>query len=81
MHDAGASAILFAPQRHQLVTAGKRGMVAIWDLRQMRQLHQFRAHDAAVKCLAMDPNEEFFVTGAVSGDIKVCTEMKSWALK
>ena len=50
---------------------GKKGQVAIWDVRQHRQLHSFKAHDHPVKCLALDPNEDFFVTGSVDGDIKV----------
>ena len=70
-HESGASAILHAPQHIQLITAGKKGQVAIWDLRQQRQVHFFRAHEHAVKCLALDPNEEFFVTGSVAGDIKI----------
>jgi len=70
-HESGASALLFAPQHNQLVTAGKKGHVAIWDIRQHRQLHCFKAHDHPIKCLAIDPNEEFFVTGSVDGDIKV----------
>ena len=63
--------MLFAPQHNQLVTSGKKGHVAIWDIRQHRQLHSFKAHDHPIKCLAIDPNEEFFVTGSVDGDIKV----------
>lgn len=35
----------------------------------MRQ--RFTAHDSAVKCLAVDPAEEYFATGASDGDIKV----------
>ena len=70
-HDSGASALLFAPQRYQMVTAGKKGQVAVWDIRQHRQLHAFKAHDHPIKCLALDPNEDFFVTGSVDGDIKV----------
>ena len=50
---------------------GKKGQVAIWDVRQHRQLHSFKAHDHPVKCLALDPNEDFFVTESVDGDIKV----------
>ena len=50
----------------------------MWDLRQQRQVHFFRAHEQAVKCIAIDPNEEFFVTGSVSGDIKVSL---AWVVK
>lgn len=35
-----------------------------------------QAHDNAIKCLAMDPHEEFFVTGSADGDIKVSPEWK-----
>ena len=52
--------------------------IAVWDLRQQRQVHFFRAHEQAVKCIAIDPNEEFFVTGSVSGDIKVSL---TWLVK
>lgn len=70
-HDHGASSIIHASQKLQLVTAGKKGFVSIWDLRTMRQLHFFKAHDHAVKCAVMDSNEEFLVTGSVAGDIKI----------
>lgn len=40
--------------------------------------HQFlsiffpvQAHESAIKCLAIDPHEEHFVTGSADGDIKV----------
>lgn len=31
----------------------------------------FQAHESAIKCLAIDPHEEHFVTGSADGDIKV----------
>merc|ERR1712059_4619 len=34
-------------------------------------LHTFRAHEHAVKCLALDSNETMFVTGSDDGDMKV----------
>lgn len=45
--------------------------MCIWDLRQGRLMHTFRAHEHAVKCLAMDSSETIFVTGSADGDIKV----------
>lgn len=30
-----------------------------------------QAHDNPIKCLAIDPHEEHFVTGSADGDIKV----------
>ena len=54
------------------IKGGKKGFIGIWDMRHtQRQIHFFKAHDHPIKCLAIDPNEEFIVTGAVDGDIKV----------
>lgn len=71
-HDQGASSVVFAPQHQLLISAGKKGDVCILDVRQRQLRHRFIAHDSPVKCLAIDPAEEFFVTGAADGDIKVC---------
>ncbi|XP_054286224.1 dmX-like protein 2 isoform X3 [Macrosteles quadrilineatus] len=70
-HDQGASSIVFAPQHQLLISAGKKGDVCILDVRQRSIRHRFVAHESPVKCLAIDPAEEFFVTGAADGDIKV----------
>ena len=34
-------------------------------------VHRFAAHDAAVRCLEVDPNERYYVTGSSNGDIKI----------
>ena len=67
----GASAILYAPLNQLLITGGKKGDVFVFDMRQRVQRDKFQAHDSAVKCMALDPQEEFFVTGSADGDIKV----------
>lgn len=80
-HDQGASSLVFAPQHQLLISAGKKGDVCILDVRQRSIRHRFPAHESPVKCLAVDPNEEFFVTGAADGDIKVSfslTVPSSW---
>lgn len=69
---SGASAVIFAPLNQILITGGKKGHVFIFDMRQRLQRHKFQAHESAVKCLALDPGEEFFVTGSADGDLKVC---------
>ncbi|CRK90097.1 CLUMA_CG003815, isoform A [Clunio marinus] len=73
-HDQGSSSLAYAPQHNLLISAGKKGDICIFDVRQRTLRHRFQAHDNAIKCLAMDPHEEFFVTGSADGDIKV------WAL-
>eukprot|EP00794_Sanderia_malayensis_P010274 gene10274-11329_t len=34
-------------------------------------LHKFQAHDSAIKCFALESNEEFFASGSADGDIKI----------
>ena len=40
-------------------------------LRFLMHYNVLQGHESAVKCIALDPNEEFFITGAADGDIKV----------
>lgn len=54
-----------------MISGGKKGDINIFDVRQRQQRHRFQAHESAIKCLALDPHEEFFVSGAGDGDIKV----------
>ena len=54
-----------------LISGGKRGSVCIFDVRRRQVRHRFAAHEAAIKCMALDPAEEYFVTGSDEGDIKV----------
>ena len=41
-HDAGAAALLHASQHHLLISAGKKGQVCIWDVRQAKLIHSFK---------------------------------------
>lgn len=70
-HENGCSSILYASQNHILISAGKKGDICIFDIRQRQLRHKFQAHDSPIKCLALDPGEEFFATGSADGDIKV----------
>lgn len=62
-HDAGAACLVHATQHQLLISAGKKGQVCVWDLRQSRLLHTFKAHEAAIKTISMDEKETMFVTG------------------
>lgn len=65
--------MIYAPQHQLLISAGKKGDVCIFDVRQRSLRHRFQAHESAIKCLAIDPHEEHFVTGSADGDIRVST--------
>lgn len=47
----------------------------IFDMRQRQLRHTFQAHESAIKCLTLDSQEEYFVTGSAEGDIKVRTKI------
>lgn len=72
-HEQGASCLVYAPQHQLLISGGKRGDVCQFDVRSRSLRHRFPAHEekTAVKCIALDPHEEYFATGSADGDIKV----------
>ncbi|XP_055931190.1 dmX-like protein 2 isoform X2 [Argiope bruennichi] len=70
-HEGGCSSLVYAPQSHTLISAGKKGDICIFDVRQNKLKQKFQAHESPIKCLALDPAEEFFATGSADGDIKV----------
>ncbi|KAG5878732.1 hypothetical protein JTB14_000166 [Gonioctena quinquepunctata] len=72
-HDQGASSLVFAPQHQVLISAGKKGDVCLIDVRSKAIRHKFTAHENAVKCIAIDPHEDYFATGSADGDIKRVT--------
>ena len=68
---ASAAKTRLSPVPQLLISGGKRGNVCIFDVRRRQVRHRFTAHEAAIKCMALDPAEEYFVTGSDEGDIKV----------
>ncbi|CAG9833364.1 unnamed protein product [Diabrotica balteata] len=70
-HDQGAGSLVFAPQHQVLISAGKKGDVCLIDVRSKAIRHKFSAHESAVKCIAIDPHEDYFATGSADGDIKI----------
>lgn len=73
-HEHGCPTLVYAPHHQLLITGGRKGEICIFDIRQRQLRHTFQAHDASIRCLAIDSEEDYFVTGSSEGDIKV------WAL-
>uniref|UniRef100_A0A8K9Y419 Dmx-like 2 n=1 Tax=Oncorhynchus mykiss TaxID=8022 RepID=A0A8K9Y419_ONCMY len=67
----GATVLQYAPKQQLLISGGRKGFVCVFDIRQRQLLHTFQAHDSAVKALALDTSEDFFVTGSAEGNMKV----------
>ena len=71
--------LLFAAVWHQLlISGGRKGYTCVFDLRQRQQRQLFQSHDSPVKAIAIDPTEEYFVTGSAEGNIKVIIVMPQY---
>lgn len=70
-HENGATVLQYAPKQQLLITGGRKGFVCVFDIRQRQLLHTFQAHDSAIKALALDAYEDFFITGSAEGNMKV----------
>lgn len=70
-HDHGATVLQYAPKHQLLISGGRKGYICIFDIRQRQILSSFQAHESAVKALALDPSEDYFVTGSAEGNMKV----------
>lgn len=73
-HEQGSTCIGFAPQHQVIVTGGRKGDICIFDVRggSGSIKHRYLGHDSCLKCMTIDPHEQFYCTGAADGDIKVC---------
>ncbi|XP_071611297.1 dmX-like protein 2 isoform X3 [Heliangelus exortis] len=70
-HDHGATVLQYAPKHQLLISGGRKGHVCIFDIRQRQTLYTFQAHESAIKALAVDHSEDYFVTGSAEGNMKV----------
>lgn len=70
-HDSGATVLAYAPKHQLLISGGRKGFTCVFDLRQRQQRQLFQSHDSPVKAVAIDPTEEYFVTGSAEGNIKI----------
>ncbi|KAJ7398248.1 dmX-like protein 2 [Pitangus sulphuratus] len=70
-HDHGATVLQYAPKHQLLISGGRKGYICVFDIRQRQILFTFQAHESAVKALALDPSEDYFVTGSAEGNMKV----------
>ncbi|XP_006886049.1 PREDICTED: dmX-like protein 1-like [Elephantulus edwardii] len=70
-HDSGATVLAYAPKHQLLISGGRKGFTCVFDLHQRQQKQLFQSHDSPVKAVAIDPTEEYFVTGSAEGNIKI----------
>ncbi|KAJ7424473.1 Dmx like 1 [Pitangus sulphuratus] len=82
-HDSGATVLAYAPKHQLLISGGRKGFTCVIDLRQKQQQQLLQSHDSPVKAIAVDPTEEYFVTGSAEGNIKeidVLIVFQVWSL-
>ncbi|KAI9316513.1 WD40-repeat-containing domain protein [Dichotomocladium elegans] len=70
-HDSGAYAIAYAQEKNLLFTGGKRGEIAVSDIRQQAVVHTFTGHSARIRSITFDKRTNSLVTGSIDGDMKV----------
>ena len=69
--NTGVSCIAYIRNSRTLIAGSKTGHVIAFDERCLHEpLHVITAHESAVKTLALDPAERFYVTGSANGDVK-----------
>src|SRR5688572_19657158 len=82
-HESGASSVVYSPRYQLLIAGGKKGDISIFyrslssqfssvafDIRQQKVLATVKAHSMNVKSLAVDPLEDFIVSGSNEGSVK-----------
>jgi WD40 repeat protein len=83
-HEGGASSLVYSARHQLLITGGKKGDIGmilsniisstslvIFDIRQQKILDTFKAHNMNVKSLAVDPQEDFIISGSSEGNVKL----------
>ncbi|XP_078531680.1 dmX-like protein 1 isoform X3 [Lissotriton helveticus] len=70
-HDSGATVLAYAPKHQLLISGGRKGFTCLFDLRQRQQRKILQCHESPVKAVAVDPTEEYFITGSAEGSIKI----------
>ncbi|KAK3717892.1 hypothetical protein QZH41_014895, partial [Actinostola sp. cb2023] len=68
-HENGAPCIAFVKGQQLLISGGRKGNICIFDLRKQQLRHTFLAHDASVKSIVVDDNEDYFISASEDGDI------------
>ncbi|EFA80088.1 WD-40 repeat-containing protein [Heterostelium album PN500] len=68
--ESGASSITYSPKNQTVIVGGKKGSLTIYDIRTNKTLDNFKGHSLNTKSLALDPTEDFVVSGSSDGNIK-----------
>jgi len=70
IHESGASSLLYSPRHQILISGGKKGDIAILDVRQQKLMETVKAHNLNVRSLSLDPHEDFIISGSNEGNVK-----------
>ncbi|KAI9021913.1 RAVE protein 1 C terminal-domain-containing protein [Hyaloraphidium curvatum] len=74
VHDGGAYSLAYAARHQLLFSGGKKGDICIYDVRQRTLLNTLQAHSTLVKTLAIDEDQDMFISGSSDG------ELVAWSL-
>ncbi|CAJ0582912.1 unnamed protein product, partial [Mesorhabditis spiculigera] len=72
-HPEGATCAIYLPASYSIISGGRNGEIAVWDIRAHSQRSSQKLFDSnqAVKTIISDPNNDILVVGSSDGDIKL----------
>ncbi|KAI0984242.1 hypothetical protein GJ496_003515 [Pomphorhynchus laevis] len=68
---AQEGSLALALYENSLISANRRGELAIYDLRNQLRMHSVHAHESPVKAICFSHNGQFVVSGSAEGNIKL----------
>lgn len=71
VNETGAHCLAYSPRHNLLFSGGKKGDIAIVDIRSKNLLITFTAHSKTVKSLCVDDENGLLISGSTEGLVKV----------
>ncbi len=70
-HTGDVLAVAFSPDGRKALSAGRNGLLKLWDLEQQAPLQQFIGHSGDVLAVAFSPDGRRALSGASRGELKL----------
>ncbi|HTV48081.1 MAG TPA: S16 family serine protease, partial [Phycisphaerae bacterium] len=63
--------VAFVPNTHEALSAGRDGVIRLWDLNTLQQIRTFSGSDSPVHRISVSPDGKTFVGVSQNGDVRV----------
>ncbi|KAI9202400.1 WD40-repeat-containing domain protein [Polychytrium aggregatum] len=71
VNEGGSHSLVYSPRHNLVISGGKRGDIAVIDVRQRICLNNYFAHDNTIRTLAIDEERDLLISGSASGEVKI----------